>query len=91
MRHREPVRLSGVAIRSLCLLERDTIPSVYVCQRHTYRDTDCQEVNCPKGKRSHPGVRPFGARNDAFFVRFDVNETASEYAVIRCTPQPSFL
>ena len=21
--------------------------------------TDCQEVNCPEGKRSHPGVRRF--------------------------------
>ena len=26
--------------------------------------TDCLEVNCLKGKRSHPGVRTFGARND---------------------------
>ena len=26
--------------------------------------TDCQKVNCPKGKRGHPGVRRFAARND---------------------------
>ena len=26
--------------------------------------TDCQKVNCPKGKRRHPGVRGYAPRND---------------------------
>ena len=30
----------------------------------TAGDADCQKVNCPKGKRGHPGVRPVGPRND---------------------------
>ena len=30
---------------------------------------DCQKVNCPKGKRGHPGVRRFAARNDGDFRR----------------------
>ena len=29
--------------------------------------TDCQKVNCPKGKRSHPGVRGCAPRNDSSF------------------------
>ena len=27
------------------------------CRKYTKRRTDCQKVNCPKGKRCHPGVR----------------------------------
>ena len=28
----------------------------------TAGDADCQKVNCPKGKRGHPGVRPMGSQ-----------------------------
>ena len=32
---------------------------------------DCQKVNCPKGKRSHPGVRAYGPRNSHGYTHHD--------------------
>jgi len=43
--------------------------------------TDCQEVNCPKGKRGHPGVRRFAPRNDNEIWWFSYTNTPASIPI----------
>ena len=47
-------------------------------------DADCQKVNCPKGKRGHPGVRAYGPRNDTVIFGWSF---CTNLAVIESDPR----